>query len=125
MAGTVVADTLKDGSANQLSVTRIVKGAAAAWVKFAGATGAIDKSYNVTSVTRNGTGDYTINFTNAMTDTGYVFTGSVGSTSGSALYGLLESTTTARTTSAIRFFAIPNSGTPGDFNPVSAAIFGN
>lgn len=43
-----------------------------AWVNFTGSTAAIRASYNVSSITRNGTGDYTVSFTNAMADTNYV-----------------------------------------------------
>jgi hypothetical protein len=44
-----------------------------AWVNFDG-TGvvAIRESGNVSSITDNGTGDYTVNFTNAMPDANYV-----------------------------------------------------
>ena len=43
-----------------------------AWVNFNGTgTVAIRESYNVSSITDNGTGDYTVNFTNAMTDANY------------------------------------------------------
>jgi hypothetical protein len=44
-----------------------------AWVNFDGATspGTIRASGNVSSVTRNGTGDYTVNFTTAMPDASY------------------------------------------------------
>jgi hypothetical protein len=43
-----------------------------AWVNFNGTgTVAIRASYNVSSITDNGTGDYTLNFTNAMTDANY------------------------------------------------------
>lgn len=42
-----------------------------AWVTFNGATGAILASGNVASVTRHGTGDYTITFTTAMPDANY------------------------------------------------------
>jgi hypothetical protein len=43
-----------------------------AWVNFNG-TGAvaIRASYNVSSITDNGTGDYTVNFTTAMVDANY------------------------------------------------------
>jgi hypothetical protein len=44
---------------------------ARAWVNFAGSSGTINSSQNVSSVTRNGTGDYTINFTTAMPDANY------------------------------------------------------
>jgi len=43
-----------------------------AWVNFNGtSTVAIRASYNVSSITDNGTGDYTVNFTNAMPDSNY------------------------------------------------------
>jgi hypothetical protein len=48
---------------------------AKAWVNFNG-TGAvaIRASYNVSSITDNGTGDYTVNFTTAMVDADYAAT---------------------------------------------------
>ena len=44
-----------------------------AWVNFNGTTspGTIRASFNVGSVTKNGTGDYTVNFTNALPDANY------------------------------------------------------
>ena len=52
-----------------------------AWVNFNGTgTVAIRSSFNVSSITDNGSGDYTVNFTNAMTDANY----SVSSLSGLA-----------------------------------------
>ena len=46
-----------------------------AWVNFNGAgTVAIRASGNVSSITDNGTGDYTVNFTTAMPDANYGFT---------------------------------------------------
>jgi hypothetical protein len=48
-----------------------------AWVNFNGTgTVAIRASGNVSSITDNGTGDYTINFTSAMSDTNYCLNGS-------------------------------------------------
>ena len=42
------------------------------WVNFNGTgTIAIRDDFNVTSLTDNGTGDYTVNYTNAMSDTNY------------------------------------------------------
>jgi hypothetical protein len=47
-----------------------------AWVNFNGTgTVAIRASGNVSSITDNGTGDYTVNFTNAMPDANYTVTG--------------------------------------------------
>jgi hypothetical protein len=46
-----------------------------AWVNFNGTgTPAIRASFNVSSITDNGTGDYTVNFTNATTDANYSMT---------------------------------------------------
>jgi hypothetical protein len=50
-----------------------------AWVNFNGTgTVAIRASGNVTSITDNGTGDYTVNFTTALTDANYAVTGTAG-----------------------------------------------
>lgn len=43
-----------------------------AWVSFAGATGAIGDSGNVASVTRAGTGEYTVTFTTDAPNLNYV-----------------------------------------------------
>ena len=49
-----------------------IDGLAKAWVNFNGTgTVAIRASFNVSSITDNGTGNYTVNFTNAMTDANY------------------------------------------------------
>jgi hypothetical protein len=46
-----------------------------AWVNFNGTgTVAIRASFNVSSITDNGTGDYTINFTTALADANYAVT---------------------------------------------------
>jgi hypothetical protein len=47
-----------------------------AWVNFNGTgTVAIRASYNVTSITDNGTGNYTVNFTTALPDANYAISG--------------------------------------------------
>jgi hypothetical protein len=73
-----------------------------AWVNFNGTgTVAIRASGNVTSITDNGTGDYTVNFTNAMPDANYGFTTCAGNTAtSSASTGPVNA---APTTSALRF----------------------
>lgn len=53
--------------------------AARAWVNFDGTgTVAIRESGNVSSITDNGTGDYTVNFTTATPDANYALVGSCG-----------------------------------------------
>jgi hypothetical protein len=51
-----------------------------AWVNFNGTgTVAIREDGNVSSITDNGTGDYTVNFTTAMPDANYSFVATSGS----------------------------------------------
>lgn len=83
-----------------------------AWVNFNGTgTVAIRASANVSSITDNGTGDYTVNFTTAMPDVNYCVAGSANDSAGSSsyvwlvtgagLYGtILRSTTQVRVQSA-------------------------
>ena len=56
-----------------------------AWVNFNGNTATpstIRGSGNVTSITKNGSGDYTINFTSALVDTNYAVSGSATNRNG-------------------------------------------
>jgi hypothetical protein len=55
-----------------------MSGAAKAWVNFNGTgTVAIRAAFNVTSITDNGTGDYTVNFTSALADSNFAIGTSV------------------------------------------------
>lgn len=61
-------------------VTNVINGSAKAWVNFNGTgTVAIRGSFNVSSITDNGTGNYTVNFTNALPDTNFVAVATVAS----------------------------------------------
>jgi len=65
--------TLKDTSGGNSSTTeQIASGRAKAWVNFNGtSTVAIRANFNVNSITDGGTGNFTANFTTAMTDGNY------------------------------------------------------
>lgn len=85
--------------------------AARAWVNFNGTgTVAIRASGNVSSITDNGNGDFTVNFTTAMPDANYSALADLngnGSLNSSwmahAMFSSAHSTTVAPTTSAFRF----------------------
>ena len=95
MAGTVIADNLQAASTSQLVIKNGVASTpptiqdsagteigtfCRAWVNFNGTgTVAIRASGNVTSITDNGTGSYTVNFTTAMPDANYSWSGLCGS----------------------------------------------
>jgi hypothetical protein len=54
------------------AIENAINGSAKAWVNFNGTgTVAIRASYNVTSITDNGSGNYTVNFTTSMPDANY------------------------------------------------------
>ena len=73
--------TTAEIAANAVTTAKLgsaeASGLCKAWVNFNGtSTVAIRASYNVSSITDNGTGDYTVNFTTAMADANYSMTSS-------------------------------------------------
>ncbi len=100
---------------------------AKAWVNFNGtSTVAIRASGNVSSITDNGTGDYTINFTTAFADDNYAAMGcyqyAVDNTaSGASIW--LQLARYAQTTSAVRVACSSYNGTNYDGTTVTVAIF--
>lgn len=76
MAGALTISTLNNDT-GVLATQNGMTGIAKAWVNFNGQSGAspvIRGSFNVSSVTRSGTGTYVVNFTNAMPDANYSWT---------------------------------------------------
>lgn len=92
---TLKVNTLTDTAATKsVPIADVVNGTARAWVNFNGtaatspftvANGGIRAAYNVASVTDNGTGNYTVNFTNAMTDANYTLVGTASRTAAQSL----------------------------------------
>jgi hypothetical protein len=70
MAGSLTISTLKDSS-GVLATQNGMTGIAKAWVQFAGSTATVNGSFNVSSITRNSAGYYTVNFTTAMPNINY------------------------------------------------------
>ena len=69
---TIKTETLGTPSNATVPVDTVVNGTAKAWVNFNGTgTVAIRRAFNVSSITDNGTGEYTVNFTTAMVDADY------------------------------------------------------
>ena len=75
MAGTITATTIQNDTSSPPTFrnsTREIGTLCRAWVNFDGTgTVAIRASFNVSSITDNGTGDYTVNFTTAFADANY------------------------------------------------------
>ena len=121
MAGTIVADQLEAASTSTLVIKNGVANTpptiqdsagtqigtfCRAWVNFNGTgTVAIRASFNVSSITDNGTGDYTVNFTTALADANYAMTGSIRTTQTYAQIQIgspVIAQSTSPTTSALR-----------------------
>ena len=81
-----------------------LSGAAKAWVSFNGTgTLAVRDSFNVSSVTDNGTGDYTVNFTTAMSNNNYSVAGSTSwSTASWGTYLSIDASTYSTTAVRVR-----------------------
>jgi hypothetical protein len=71
-------------------------------------TVAIRASGNVSSITDNGTGDYTVNFTTNMPDANYAVAGISGHTSGGGVVRLADNV--APTASSVRVNTMNNLG---------------
>lgn len=122
------APTFKNSSGTEIG--QLVK----VWVNFDGtfgssplteANGGIYDSFNVTSVTDNGTGDYTVTFTNAMADTNYAVALSAASdtTGGSQNRRIPSPRTKATTSHRMSCNAVSNNDNK-DCVQVSMVIFG-
>ncbi len=96
-----------------------------AWVSFTGVgTVSIRSAGNVSSITDNGVGDYTVNFTNAMVDANYSSVISVG-TYNSADVAIIGSTVPVAPTSNAFRFSVNNGNNGGarDSQYTSLAFF--
>lgn len=124
--GTVDTDVL---AANAVTEAKLgsdeQKGLAKAWVNFNGTgTVAIRAAYNVSSITDNGTADYTVNFTTAMADANYAIGQAAEDPTNSEAYafvGLPNAGT--RTTTACRVKTTRLNVGNTDCPTVSVAIF--
>ena len=141
MAGTVVADTLQAASTSTLVIKNGVANTpptiqdsagtqigtfCRAWVNFDGTTNVggfctIRASFNVTSVADNGTGDYTVNFANALPDANYTPCGTAGATSANNIF--IAGANAAPTTTAYRFNARTTANTNSDAAYLNVAVF--
>ena len=107
MAGTIIVDTINSSVASTPPVFQAngteVGTLCRAWVNFNGTgTVAIRASFNVSSITDNGTGDYTVNFTTALTDANYVSLTNCDLTVGFSSIVIPTSAATTKTTTACK-----------------------
>ena len=103
--------------------------AARAWVNFDGtSTVTIRESGNVSSITDNGTGDYTVNFTNAMPDANYSVNGlgqfdQSNTTTSAATFLMIARFASALSSSSVRVSFGNAGGLSFDASTVAVSIF--
>jgi hypothetical protein len=123
MAGALTISTLNDSS-GVLATQNGMTGIAKAWVNFNGTgTVAINSAFNVSSITDNGTGDYTVNFTTAMPNTTYATTVTAGMTASTVCIILGSVSLVAPTTTSRRFSLNSPAGAATDMAEVCVAVF--
>lgn len=95
-----------------------------AWVNFNGTgTVAIRAAFNVSSITDNGTGDYTVNFTNALADANYSGVATTGRNGGGTGIVVDAANAAAPTASNFRFYTLNVSFSPADSGFIFASFF--
>lgn len=98
---------------------------ALAWVNFVGSTASINSSYNISSVTRNAAGQYTVSFTNAMSSSNYVIAGFCFGNSGTGRPFINQNTGwNSYSTSSFQIQS-GDSGSNYDVPATSIVVFGN
>ena len=99
------------------SSSSVLNGSAKAWVNFNGSTATIRAAHNVSSITRNGAGDYSINFTTALADANYAI---AGATQGIA--GLFSINNTTGLTTGYARVRVTNSTTAASADVTQATF---
>ena len=126
MASELRVNTLMDASGNNsVGMSTVAEGSAKAWVNFVGSSSGIPigDSFNVSGNTDNGTGDYTITYSNAMGNGNYSLTGVGQAGGGSSVMALAVNQTGGLTTASARVFT--KTGSPADSDLVTSTIQGD
>lgn len=126
MAGQLTIDTLK-ASSGVLATQNGMTGIAKAWVNFVGSSASINGSFNVSSVTRSSTGEYSVNFTTAMANANYsaIAICNANSTTNNTQSMCLQQTSPLSTGSCLLQSASTNANTSFDPTVVCCVIFGS
>jgi hypothetical protein len=106
MAGQLTISTLNNDT-GVLATQNGMTGIAKAWVNYNGNTNTILGSFNVSSITVNTTGDYSVNFTTAMPNATYSAVYAQQAAFGGS-YGF--SGVSSQSTSAVRITSMNNAG---------------
>jgi hypothetical protein len=123
---TVTVQTISNGTVSTSSAN-VIQGSARAWANLNGTGGSVRNSFNVSSMTKNGAGDYTVNFTNAMPNANFATVSNFSyiASAGDASYNVpIAPWLQQQTTTSVRIGGINyGSGSNIDSLVVGVAIF--
>jgi len=129
MASNVVSDNFETGSGGvpQLGGTDRQNQWCKAWVNFDGDPVSIKDSYNVSSITDNSAGDFTITFASAMADANFSASASVGDPNFNMYCPLIFFLNSGYTSSSVRvnILQVNNGDTHYDARVITIQVFGN
>ena len=127
---TIGSTPVVSASANSMTIrgegsaqTSIQQGLAKSWLQFQQVTPAITGSFNIGSVTDTGAGDFTPNYTNAMSGLRYAVTSAGGMLNTDASGRISETNPT--NTSSYQVTTTNSGGTKADHTGNSCATFGD
>jgi len=119
---TTAGSILVTGEGNS-TTTNLQQGLAKSWLQFNQTTPAITDSFNIGTVTDTGDGDFTPNYTNAMSGLTYAVTSAGGMLNDNAAGRISETNPT--NTSSYQCTTTNSSGTRADHTGNSNATFGD
>ena len=127
LTGITTAGSISVVGEGNSTTTNLQQGLAKAWIDFNGTgTVAIADSFNITSITDNTTGDYSVTIANDMGNANYVHAGNSGganSTSVGAVYAFDQGTT--RTTTLFRVYLLNAAANPVDTPTINIIVSGD
>ena len=124
MASILRVNTLTDASSNNSTAMSVVnQGTAKAWLQYNQVTPAVTGSYNISSVTDTAAGDFTPNYSSAMSALDYAVPSAGGMLNTNASGRISETNPT--NTSSYQCTTTNSSGAKGDHTGNSNATFGD
>jgi hypothetical protein len=125
LTGTTTAGSIAVTGEGNSTTTNLQQGLAKSWLNYKGtATNSVRDSFNVGSVTDNGNGDYSVNFTNNMANANYMITGTGEQLSGNPTIEIVKDYSNDYTASVARIASVQNS-TRGDAIYVNFSAHGD
>jgi len=124
MASILRVNTLTDASSNNSTAMSVVnQGTAKAWLQYNQVTPAVTGSYNISSVTDTAAGDFTPNYSSAMSALDYAVPSAGGMLNTNASGRISETNPT--NTSSYQCTTTNSGGTKADYTGNSCATFGD